>query len=106
MIAALFAIPAFAADNTANANKALPQETQIQLLKAQRQTQQLQMQMNNLQRQYDDAVKQFKDLQGQMVSNCVAAMKDAKLDQEKYTCDLDTLSFVPKTDDKKVAEKK
>ena len=106
LIAVLLAIPAFAADNANNPNKALPQETQIRLLKGQRQMQQLQMQMSNLQRQYDDAVKQFRDLQGQMGSDCTAAMKDAKLDQEKYTCDLDSLSFVPNTDDKKVAEKK
>ncbi len=106
LIAALLAIPAFAADNPATPNKPLPQDAQIKLLKAQRQLQQLQMQMSNLQRQYDDAVKQFKELQGQMGSDCTAAMKDAKLDQDKFTCDLDSLTFAPRPEEKKTAEKK
>ena len=106
LIAALLAIPAFAADNPATLNKPLPQDAQIKLLKAQRQLQQLQMQMSNLQRQYDDAVKQAKELQTQMGSDCAEAAKQSSVDLSKFTCDLDTLTFTPRPEEKKTAEKK
>jgi len=102
----LLAIPVLAAENPATNNRPLPQDTQIKLLKAQRQAQQIQLQMNNLQRQYDEAVKQLKELQTQMVSDCAAAAKEMKVDEEKYTCDLDSLTFAPKAEEKKTAEKK
>ena len=98
----LLAIPALAAD----ANKPLPQETQIKLLKAQRQMQEIRSQMSDLQRQYDQAVKNAKDLQAQMGNDCAAAAKEANVDLSKFTCDLDTLTFAPRPEDKKVAEKK
>ena len=105
LIAVLLAVPAWAADTTA-ANKPLPQDAQIKFLKAQRQAQQIQMQMTNLQRQYEDAVKQLKELQTQMSSDCSAAAKEANVDLSKFTCDLDSLTFAPKADEKKIAEKK
>jgi hypothetical protein len=106
MIAILLALPALAADDSAKTNKPLPQDAQIKLLKAQRQFQQLQMQMSNLQRQYDQAVKDAKDLQTQMVNDCAAAAKESSVDLNKFTCDLDSLTFVPKAEEKKAEEKK
>jgi peptidoglycan hydrolase CwlO-like protein len=106
LIAALLTIPAFAADNANNTNKALPQDAQIKLLKAQRQLHQLQMQMSNLQRQYDDAVKQAKELQTEMGSDCAEAAKQSSVDLNKFTCDLDSLTFTPRPEEKKTAEKK
>jgi flagella basal body P-ring formation protein FlgA len=107
MITLLLALPALAAaDDTAKTNKPLPQDAQIKLLKAQRQFQQLQMQMSNLQRQYDQAVKDAKDLQTEMANDCTAAAKAANVDLGKFTCDLDSLTFVPRAEDKKAEEKK
>jgi hypothetical protein len=102
----LLAFPALAVDDAAKANKSLPQDAQIKLLKAQRQFQQLQMQMSNLQRQYDQAVKNAKDLQTEMANDCTAAAKQSNVDLIKFTCDLDSLTFVPRTEDKKAEEKK
>jgi hypothetical protein len=62
--------------------------------------------MSNLQRQYEDAVKQLKGLQIQMSNDCVAAAKDASVDLAKFTCDVDTLAFVTRADEKKVEENK
>jgi hypothetical protein len=61
-LAILLAFPALAANDAPKANKPLPQDAQIKLLKTQRQYQQLQIQMSNLQRQYDQAMKDAKDL--------------------------------------------
>jgi hypothetical protein len=102
----LLVLPALAADDAAKANKPLPQDSQIKLLKAQRQFQQIQMQMSNLQRQFDQAVKDGKDLQTQMANDCAAASKEANVDLSKFTCDLDTLTFVPRAEEKKAEEKK
>ncbi len=102
----LLAFPALAADDAPKANKPLPQDAQIKLLKAQRQFQQIQMQMSNLQRQYDQAVKEAKDLQTEMTNDCTAAAKQSNVDLSKFTCDLDSLTFVPRTEEKKAEEKK
>ncbi len=106
LVTLLLAFPALAADDAAKANKPLPQDSQIKLLKAQRQFQQLQMQMSNLQRQFDQAVKDGKDLQTQMANDCTAAAKESNVDLNKFTCDLDSLTFVPKAEEKKAEEKK
>ncbi len=101
----LLGLPAFAADKTSD-SKPLPQDTQIKVLKAQRQMQQIQIQISSLQRQYEEAIKQLKDLQIQMVEDCGAAAKELSVDQAKYTCDVEALAFVPKADDKKAEDKK
>jgi hypothetical protein len=106
LVTILLALPALAADDAPKANKPLPQDAQIKLLKAQRQFQQIQMQMSNLQRQYDQAMKDAKDLQTQMANDCTAAAKESNADLNKFTCDLDSLTFVPKGEEKKVEEKK
>jgi len=41
-----------------------------------------------------------------MGNDCAAALKAANADLSKFTCDLDTLIFAPRPEDKKVAEKK
>ena len=76
------------------------------MLKAQRQFQQIQMQMSNLQGQYDQAVKDAKDLQTEMANECSAAAKQSNVDLSKFTCDLDSLTFVPRTEEKKAEDKK
>src|SRR5919108_2237633 len=106
MINILLALPALAADDTTKTSKPLPQDAQIKLLKAQRQFQQVQMQMSSLQRQYDQAMKDAKDLQTEMASDCAAAAKQSSVDLSKFTCDLDSLTFVPRAEDKKAEEKK
>ena len=106
LVTILLALPSLAADNAAKNNKPLPQDAQINLLKAQRQFQQVQMQMSNLQRQYDQAVKDAKDLQTQMANDCAAAAKEANVDLGKFTCDMDSLTFVARAEDKKAEEKK
>ena len=106
LIAVLLVFPALAADNANSTSKPLSQETQIKLLKAQRQLQQIQMQMTNLQRQYDEAVKQAKELQTQMSNDCADAAKQANVDMNKFSCDLDSLAFVPKPEEKKTAAEK
>jgi len=103
----LLTLPALAADsNTPNSNKPLPQEAQIKLLKAQRQFQQVQLQMSNLQHQYDQAMKEAKDLQTEMANDCTAAAKTSNVDLGKFTCDMETLTFVPRAEEKKADEKK
>jgi hypothetical protein len=106
LLSILLAVPALAADDVAKANKPLPQDAQIKLLKSQRQFQQVQMQMANLQRQYDQAVKDGKDLQSQMAGDCAAAAKEANVDLSKFTCDLESLTFVPRAEEKKTEDKK
>jgi hypothetical protein len=106
LLTILLAFPALAVDDAPKANKALPQDAQIKLLKTQRQFQQLQMQMSNLQRQYDQAVKDAKDLQTEMANDCTAAAKQSNVDLSKFTCDLDSLTFVARAEDKKAEEKK
>src|SRR5271167_4325785 len=85
-------MPGLAADD----NKPLPAETQIKLLKAQREIQQQQIKIADLQRQFDQATGAIKQLQAQMESDCAAAAEEAKVDLTKFTCDLDALAFVPK----------
>ena len=41
-----------------------------------------------------------------MGNDCAAAAKEASVDLNKFTCDLDALTFAPQPDDKKIAEKK
>jgi len=76
--------------------KPLPKDNQINLLKVQRQIQQVQIQMADLQRQYEQASNTIKQLQTQMETECNAAAKEANVDLTKFTCDLDTLTFVAK----------
>ena len=92
LVTILLAFPALAADDALKANKPLPQDAQIKLLKAQR--------------QYDQAVKEAKDLQTEMANECSAAAKASNVDLGKFTCDLDTLTFVPRAEEKKAEEKK
>ena len=89
----LLAIPVLAADD----NKPLPQDTQVNILKATRQLQQIQMQMSDLQ-------QQARQLQIYMENECVAAAKASNVDLTKFNCDVDKLTFVPKPEKK--AEKK
>jgi len=89
----LLAIPVLAADD----NKPLPQDTQVKILKATRQLQQIQMQMSDLQ-------QQARALQIYMENECVAAAKASNVDLAKFNCDVDKLTFVPKPEKK--AEKK
>ena len=89
----LLAIPVLAADD----NKPLPQDTQIKILKATRQLQQIQIQMSDLQ-------QQARQLQIYMENECVAAAKASNVDLTKFNCDVDKLTFVPKPEKK--AEKK
>jgi hypothetical protein len=88
----LAGIPAMAADEP----KPLPQDSQVKMLKAQRDMQQLQMKMSSLQDQYKDAVNSAKVIQAQMESECVVAAKSAGVDLTKYNCDVDKLTFVLK----------
>jgi hypothetical protein len=97
----LVALPAVAADDASKTNKPLPQDAQIKLLKAQRQMQQLQMQVSSLQRQYEQAVKDARDLQAQMGNDCASAAKQSNVDLSKFTCDLDSLTFMPRAEEKK-----
>jgi len=89
----LLAIPVLAADD----NKPLPQDSQVKILKAVRQLQQIQMQMSDLQ-------QQARQLQIYMENECVAAAKASSVDLTKFNCDVDKLTFVPKPE--KTAEKK
>jgi hypothetical protein len=76
--------------------KPLPKDDQINLLKVQRQIQHVQIQMADLQRQYEQAANTIKQLQTQMETECNAAAEEANVDLAKFTCDLDTLTFVAK----------
>lgn len=89
----MLAIPVFASDD----NKPLPQDTQVKMLKATRQLQQIQMQVSDLQ-------QQARQLQVYMENECVAAAKASNVDLAKFNCDVDKLTFVPKP--VKTAEKK
>jgi len=95
----LAAIPAMAADEP----KPMPQDSQVKMLKAQRDLQQLQIQVTNLQSQYNDAIKQAQELRAQMENECVVAAKTAGVDLTKYSCDVDRLTFVVKPDPKAAA---
>ncbi len=88
----LAAIPAMAADEP----KPLPQDSQVKMLKAQRDMQQLQLKIAGLQDQYKDAIKSAQALQAQMESECVIAAKSSGVDLTKYNCDVDKLTFVLK----------
>jgi hypothetical protein len=94
LAAVLLAIPVMAADD----NKPLPQESQVKLLKAERELQQLTMQMADLQ-------TRARQLQISMEAECVAAAKTANVDLAKFNCDVDNLTFVPKPDKKEPAKK-
>jgi len=91
----LLAIPVLAADD----NKPLPQDSQVKILKAVRQLQQIQMQMSDLQRQ-------ARELQITMENECVTAAKASNVDLSKFNCDVDKLTFVPKPEKKPEDTKK
>ena len=76
--------------------KPLPKDTQISLLKAERQLKQLQTQLTDLQRQYEATMVTVRQVQTQMQKDCATAAAEAKIDLGKFTCDLETLSFAPK----------
>jgi hypothetical protein len=97
----LAAIPAMAADEPKPVE--LPKDSQVKMLKAQRDLQRVQLQMDGLQVQYDEAVKQAQDVQAQMANECAVAAKEAKVDLTKYGCDVDKLMFVLKPDPKAAA---
>jgi hypothetical protein len=84
----LATIPAMAADDP----KPLPQDTQVKMLKSQRQMQQIQIELINL--------------QAQMENDCVAAAKESNVDLAKFTCDMDKLAFAPKVGKTEAAQKK
>ena len=85
----LLAIPVLAQEE----NKPLPQETQVKILKAVRQLQQIQIQMSELQ-------QQARQLQVYIENECVAAAKASNVDLTKFNCDVDKLTFVPKPEKK------
>jgi hypothetical protein len=95
----LAAIPVMAADEP----KAMPQDSQVKMLKAQRDMQQLQIKMTGLQDQYKDALNTAKQLQMEMENECVIAAKTAGVDLTKYNCDIDKLTFVLKPEPKAAA---
>jgi hypothetical protein len=95
----LAAIPAMAADEP----KAMPQDSQVKMLKAQRDMQALQMKMSGLQDQFKEAMNTAKQLQMEMENECVVAAKSAGVDLTKYNCDVDKLTFVLKPEPKAAA---
>jgi type VI protein secretion system component VasK len=102
----LVASTVLAQDAAKTTNKPLPQESQIKLLKAQRQLQQIQLQIQNLQRQYDQAVKDARELQAQMSNDCSEAAKQSNVNLSNFSCDLDSLTFAPRPEEKKPDVKK
>ena len=88
----VFLLPAFPAEEP----KPLPKDTQLSLLKAERQLKQLQTQLVELHRQFDQAQNAVRQLQVQMEADCVTAAKAASVDLTKFSCDLDTLTFAPR----------
>ncbi len=80
----------------AQGDKAFSADTQIKMLKTQRQIQQLQIQIADIQRQFDQAQRNIQALQTEMEAECTAAAKTANVDLTKFSCDLDKLAFVPK----------
>jgi len=106
LVGVLLGVPAIAqtapaANEKAVANKPLPEETQIKMLKAERDLQKLQLQIGDLQRQYQDAMKQAQALQRAMGDECAAAAKASGVDLTKFTCDVDSLTFAPRPEPKK-----
>ena len=81
---------------SAQGNKPFAADTQIKLLKAQREIQQQRIKIADLQRQFDQATAAIKQSQAEMEAECTAAAKAAAVDLTKYSCDLDQLAFVPK----------
>jgi septal ring factor EnvC (AmiA/AmiB activator) len=101
LVSVLVAIPVMAADDS----KPLPQESQVKMLKAEREIQAEQAKMTELQKEFDTLKKNLKDLQTYMENECTAAAKKENVDLKKYSCDVDKLAFVPKTDAKKDEKK-
>jgi septal ring factor EnvC (AmiA/AmiB activator) len=105
LVTILFATPLLGADE-----KPLPQENQVKMLKAQREIQAEQAKMGEMQKEYEVLQKNLKELRTFMENECVAAAKKENVDLTKYSCDVDKLTFVLKTDkkeaDKKPVEKK
>jgi septal ring factor EnvC (AmiA/AmiB activator) len=101
LITLLFAIPVIAAQE----DKPLPQESQIKMLKAQREIQAEEAKMTELQKEFDTLKKNLKDLQTYMENECTAAAKKENIDLKKYSCDVDKFTFVPKTSVKEDAKK-
>jgi septal ring factor EnvC (AmiA/AmiB activator) len=93
LVSMLVAMPLMAADDS----KPLPQDSQVKMLKAEREIQAEQAKMTELQKEFDTLKKNLKDLQTYMENECVAAAKKENIDLKKYSCDVDKLAFVPKT---------
>ena len=89
LVLILLSVPVMAQDE----NKPLPQDSQVKILKAVRQLQQIQMQMSELQ-------QQARQMQIYMENECVAAAKASNVDLAKFNCDVDKLTFVPKPEKK------
>lgn len=104
---ALFATILLAAFSTMAADEPkpvpLPQDSQVKMLKAQRDLQQVELQMDSLQEQYKQAVIKAHDLVLQMQDECTVAAKASNVDLTKYNCDVDTLTFVLKPEPKPTA---
>ena len=66
----------------------MPQESQVKILKAVRQLQQIQMQMSDLQTPGARTANY-------MENECVTAAKASNVDLTKFNCDVDKLTFVP-----------
>ena len=102
LVAGLLAVPVLAqSTQSSSGNKPLPQDTQIKMLKAERDLQKLQLQITDLQHQYQDAVKRAQGLQREMGEECSAAAKASSVDLTKFTCDVDSLTFAPRPEPKK-----
>ena len=44
--------------------------------------------------------------EAEMVNDCASAAKTSNVDLGKFTCDMETLTFVPRVEDKKADEKR
>jgi hypothetical protein len=94
--AILVAIPVLAADDA----KPIPQDVQVKMLKEQRTMRSLELQMAQLQAQFQQDQSVLKQVTADLVTDCAGATKAANLDPEKFTCDLDAMTIVPKPEQK------
>jgi hypothetical protein len=102
LVTVLLAIPVMAADD----EKPLPQDSQVKMLKAEREIQAEQAKMADLQKQFDLLKANLKTLQTYMENECSAAAKKENVDLTKYSCDVDKLTFVLKPPPEKKGDAK
>ena len=101
----LFAIPVVAPAMAVADDKPLPQESQVKMLKAEREIQAEQAKIAELQKQFETLKANLKTLQTYMQNECTAAAKKENVDLTKYSCDVDKLTFVPKPPPEKKGDK-